>query len=182
MGPTDHSYQMQISHNWAKSSPEVVFFPGGSGTPIPVSKLVRDLDVRSQNLSSPSAQCTEAVNNPRWLIVMIRHSFQDLSKSAFIALYGALVRPHLGYGMPACSPNLMADINRAEWNQRLVTDIRHTGCSGWTFILCSGDDFGSTWLPISRYSGVFWTVIRTLFSPSHSTQPKKAPLRRYSPS
>ncbi len=29
-----------------------------------------------------------------------------LSKSAFIPLYEALVRPHLEYGMPACSPNL----------------------------------------------------------------------------
>ncbi len=36
-------------------------------------------------------------------------SFQDLSKSAFISLYGALVRPHLEYGMPACSPNRVQD-------------------------------------------------------------------------
>ncbi len=39
---------------------------------------------------------------------MIRFSFHDLSKSAFIPLYEALVRPHLEYGMTACSPNLVA--------------------------------------------------------------------------
>ncbi len=60
---------------------------------------------------------------------MIRRSFQDLSKSAFIPLYGALVRPHLEYGMPACLPNLVADINNLERIQRLaarlVTGMRH---------------------------------------------------------
>ncbi len=48
------------------------------------------------------------------LIFMIRCSFQDLSRSAFIQLYEALLRPHLECGMPACSPNLMADINHVE--------------------------------------------------------------------
>ncbi len=77
----------------------------------------------------PSAQCIESANKARLLIFMIRRSFQDLSKSAFIPLYGALVRPHLEYGMPACSPNLGADINHLERIQRfasrLVTGMRH---------------------------------------------------------
>ncbi len=54
------------------------------------------------NQFSPSAQCTEAANKARRLILMIRCSFQDLSKSAFVPLHEALVRPHLEYGMPAC--------------------------------------------------------------------------------
>ncbi len=70
---------------------------------------------------SPSAQCTEAANKARRLIFMIRRSFQDLSKSSFIPLYKALVRPHLEYGMPACSPNPVADINHLERIQRLAT-------------------------------------------------------------
>ncbi len=37
--------------------------------------------------------------------------------------YGALVRPHLEYGMPACSPNLVADINHLERIQRLATRL-----------------------------------------------------------
>ncbi len=78
---------------------------------------------------SPSAQCTEVANKARRLIFMIRRSIQDLSKSAFIPLYGVLVRPHLEYGMPACSPNLVAGINHLERIQRLatrlVTGMRH---------------------------------------------------------
>ncbi len=70
------------------------FFRNGSRTPIPVSTLVKDLGVQTDNMFSPSAQCTEAANKDRRLIFMIRRSFQDLSKSAFIPLYGALVRPH----------------------------------------------------------------------------------------
>ncbi len=105
------------------------FFPDGSGTTIPVSTLVKELGVQTDNLFSPSAQCTEAANKARRLIFMIRRSFQDLSKSAFIPFYGALVRPHLEYGMPACSPNLFADINHLEQIQRLatrlITGMRH---------------------------------------------------------
>ncbi len=65
------------------------FFPDGSGTPIPVSTLVKDLGVQTDTMFSPSAQCTEAANKARRLIFMIRRSFQDLSKSAFIPLNGA---------------------------------------------------------------------------------------------
>ncbi len=43
--------------------------------------------------------------------------------SAFIPLYEALVRPHLEYGTPACSPNLVADINHLERIQRLATRL-----------------------------------------------------------
>ncbi len=120
---------MQLSHNRARSSPEIIFFSDGSGTLIPVSTLVNDLGVQTDNMFSTSAQCTEAANKARRLIFMMRRSFQDLSKSAFIPLYVALVRPHLGYGMPACSLNLVKDINHLERIQklatRLVTGMRH---------------------------------------------------------
>ncbi len=97
-----------------RSSLEIVFFPDGSGTPIPVSTLVKGIGVHADNVFSPTAQCIEAANKIRRLIFMIRHFFQDLSKSA----YGALVRPHLEYGMSAFSPNLMADNNHLKRIQR----------------------------------------------------------------
>ncbi len=56
---------------------------------------------------------------------MIRRSLQDLSKSSFIPLYRALVRPHLEYGVPACSPNLVAYISHLQRIQRLVTGMIH---------------------------------------------------------
>ncbi len=80
-------------------------------------------------MCSPSVQCTDVANKARRLIFMIRRSFQDLSKLAFIPLCGALVRPHLDYGMPACSQNLVTDIYHLERIQRLatrmVTGMRH---------------------------------------------------------
>ncbi len=100
-----------------------------SYTPIPVSKLDKDLVVQKDNMLSSSAKCTEAANKARRLIFMIGRSFQDLSKSAFIPLNEALVRPHLEYGMPACSANLVADMNHLHLIQRLatrlVTGMRH---------------------------------------------------------
>ncbi len=63
------------------------FFSDVPGTPIPVSKLVKDLWVQTDNVFSPSARSTECVNNSRELIVMGRRFFQDISKMAFIPLY-----------------------------------------------------------------------------------------------
>ncbi len=78
---------------------------------------------------SPSALYIEAVNKARLLNFTIRRSFQDLSKSAFIPLYGTLMRSRLEYGMPACLPNLVADINHLQliqrFSTRLVTGKRH---------------------------------------------------------
>ncbi len=96
------------------------FFPDGSDTPIPVSNLVKDLGIQTDSMFPLSAQCTEAANKARRFIFMIRRSFQDLSKSAFIPLNEALVRSHLAYGMPARSPNLVADINHLERIERLA--------------------------------------------------------------
>ncbi len=70
-----------------------------------------------------SAQCTEAANKTIRLTFMIRRTFQMLSKLAFLPLSVALVRPHLEYGMPACSANLAADINHLERIQRLATRL-----------------------------------------------------------
>ncbi len=94
---------------WLEVLLRLSFFPDGSGTPITVSKLVKDVGVQADNMFFPSAQYTKAASKARRLIFMIRRSFQGLSKSAFIPLYGALVRSHLEYGMPACSPNLAAE-------------------------------------------------------------------------
>ncbi len=57
---------------------------------------------------SPCALSTEATLKVRGLILIIRRSFQDILKLAFIPLHGALVRP------PACSPIRMTGIN--QWN------------------------------------------------------------------
>ncbi len=110
---------MQLSQNRTRSSSEFFFLD--PPTSIPVSYYLKDLGVQTDNMFSPSDQCTEDANKVRLLIFMIRLSLQDLLKLAFIPLYEALVRPHLECGMLACSPNLVTDINHLERIQRLVT-------------------------------------------------------------
>ncbi len=50
---------------WRESRLRLPFSPDGSGTTNPVSKLVKDLDVKTDNVCFLSAQCTEAANNAR---------------------------------------------------------------------------------------------------------------------
>ncbi len=80
------------------------FFPDGFGAHIPVIKLVKDLRVQAGNVF-PSAQCIDAANQARRLIIMTRHFFQNWLS------YAALLRPQLEYGMLACSQSLVRDIN-----------------------------------------------------------------------
>ncbi len=80
------------------------------------------------SLHCPHLNNVYACNNRLLLFIfifMIRRSFQDLSKSAFINLYRALVRPHLECGMPACLPKRVADVNHLERIQRIQTGMRH---------------------------------------------------------
>ncbi len=42
--------------------PETAFFPAGYGTPITVSKVVKDQGVQKENMFFPLAQCTEAAS------------------------------------------------------------------------------------------------------------------------
>ncbi len=104
------------------------FFPVGSGTHIPVSKLVKDQRVQKTNVFSPSTQCTESVNEAR------QRPFNNPLKSTFIRLYGALVRPHVEYGRLACSPNPAADINRLDRIRRLITKLIAVICHLHSFL------------------------------------------------
>ncbi len=70
------------------------FFPNGSGTPIPVSTLVKNLGVQTGNMFSPSAQCTAAANKtidlhdkallPRSLEIGFHPFIRGLSASATV--------------------------------------------------------------------------------------------------
>ncbi len=82
-------------------------------------ELAKDLGVQTENALSHSAQCATAANKARRLIFMIWHSFQALSKSSFSPLYGALVRPHLEYGMQVC----LTGINHVDQILRLAEGL-----------------------------------------------------------
>ncbi len=94
-------------------------FPIGSGTPISEPVLAKDLRIQVDNALSPSAQNTDAANRARRLVCILRYSFKIGFHSI---IYRNLLRKHLAYGMPACSPSLVADINHLvliqTWRQR----------------------------------------------------------------
>ncbi len=76
-----------------------------------------------------SVHCRQTANSARRLLFMVRRSFSDISKAAFISLYYALVLPHLENAMEANSSNPRADINQLQRIQRLaaclVRCLRH---------------------------------------------------------
>ncbi len=121
IGPADQSCTVQLPHHWARSPPEIVIFP------IPVSKLVKDLGVQAGHEFSPSVQCTGAANKARQLLFMTRRSFQDLSKSAFIPLYGIcrLVR-HLST-IQGLATRLVSGIRHLPYKEKLQPSFLAAG-------------------------------------------------------
>ncbi len=70
--------------------------------------------------------CREAANTARLLLFMVRTSLGELSKTAFIPVQCAKVRPHQEYAMEANAQTLSADINQLERIQHLATLRAHT--------------------------------------------------------
>ncbi len=62
MGPTDRLTKCNYLTIGREVPLTLAFFSNWSGTPIPVSSLVKDLGVQTDNMFSPSAQCTEAAS------------------------------------------------------------------------------------------------------------------------
>ncbi len=70
-----------------------------------------------------SVHCRQAANSARRLLYMVRRSFCEISKTAFIPLYRAIVRPHLEYAVEAYTATLKADIYQLESVKRLATRL-----------------------------------------------------------
>ncbi len=132
-------------------------------------RFIRGLFLSDQTDSvvSPSTQCTEAAYKARGLTFRITQSFLGLSIPACIPLYGALLRPHLEYGMPACLSNHESDINNLDRIQRLATwlvnCIRHLLYKEGLQRLGLFYEFGLTYLQHSRYSRAEWMWTRARF-------------------
>ncbi len=71
---TRNSSQLDKMRNWAFH-----FSPIGPASHH-VSRLPKDLSIQTYKPFSFSAQCTEAVYKARCLIIMLRHSIQDVSQ------------------------------------------------------------------------------------------------------
>ncbi len=90
---------------------------------IPQVNDVRDLWVPLDTMFTSSVHCRKAVNTERQLLFMVRRPFYELSKTAFIPLYCAVVGPYLEYAMEAGAPTPRADINQLDRVQRLATRL-----------------------------------------------------------
>ncbi len=90
---------------------------------IPQATDVRDLGVPLDTTFTSSVHYREAADTERRLLFMVRRSFCELSKAAFLPLDCAIVRPYLEYAMEANAPTLRADINQLERVQRLATRL-----------------------------------------------------------
>ncbi len=96
------------------------FSTAGANHRIPQVTEVLDKGVPLDTTFTSSVYCRGAANTVRPLLFMVRRSFCELSKTAFIPLYRAIMQPRLEYAMEANAPTLRADINQLERVQRLV--------------------------------------------------------------
>ena len=89
----------------------------------PLTKVdrVRDLGVTIDRSFTPSAQCADAAQRARKALFLLRGAIANRTKEVWVALYCALVRPHLEYCIQAWSPYLKRDIDLLEKVQRLAT-------------------------------------------------------------
>ncbi len=127
MGPTDQPQQIFMPHCWV---PPLYPSFSAADTDHQVSQVtdVRDLELPLDTTFTGSAHCRGAAKTTRRLLFMVRRSFCELSKTAFIPLYCALVQPHLEYAMEVNAPTPRADINQLDrvrcFATRLVIGLR----------------------------------------------------------
>ncbi len=112
----DMNQHSSLTAAWAWSKRRDLPINSAKCNYLTIVQNIQDLWFQTDNAFSPFIHCFEAANKATLLMLIIRRLSQDLPKSAFIPLYGAtiygaLVRPHLEYGMPSRSPNLVSDIN-----------------------------------------------------------------------
>ncbi len=112
VGPTNQPQEMLMPHCWEPLPP---LSPSFSATvanhKIPTVTYVRDLGVPLDTIFTSSVHCREVANIARRLLFMVRRSFSELSRAAFIRMYCAIVWPHTEYAMEANPANLRTDFS-----------------------------------------------------------------------
>ncbi len=113
IGPINHPQQMRLPHRREPPSTFSVFLRGRHRLPnSPGHRRPRSRGFPFDTTFNASSHCREAANTARRLLLLVRRSISELSKTAFTPLYCALVRPHQEYAMEAYAPILTADINQ----------------------------------------------------------------------
>ncbi len=124
-----------LRESFLRSSPEIVFFPDGSGTPIPVFKLVKDLGVQTGNMLCPSAQCTEAANKallPRSLEIGFHPFIRGLSASAPRMWHASLfAKPRCKYQPSTANSKISFKVDNWHVSPPLRRETGAATTSGW---------------------------------------------------
>ncbi len=120
MGPTNQPQQLFMPHRWEPPSHFSVFLHGRHRPPnSPGHRHPRPLgfprhDIHHVNPLQRGCKYSKAI------LFMVRRSFCELSKTAFIPLYCTLLGPHLEYAMEANAPTLRVDIYQLGRVERLA--------------------------------------------------------------
>ncbi len=85
---------------------------GSQDNSILVANVLNDLGVLMDNSFSPFTHCKEATSKAKWMLLMIRRSFTELSTSTVAAFYNALVRYTSHLAKPCCRRRLSGQIQR----------------------------------------------------------------------
>ena len=90
-----------------------------------LSKTVKEKDlVVTMNANMKvSEQCRIAASKGNLVLGMIRRNITCKENSLIVALYKAIVRPHLEYCIQECNPHLRKDIDMLEKIQRRATKL-----------------------------------------------------------
>ena len=94
-----------------------------NSTEITKVKEEKDLGIIISNNLKPGKHCTEVVKTANKLIGFIGRTFEFKSEKVILALFNALVRPHLEYCVQFWSPHYRKDIDKLERVQRRATKL-----------------------------------------------------------
>ncbi len=115
---------MQLPHNWARSTPKLVFLPRWVLHAVPVSEFVKDLGVYVDNALSQSAQCIGAANKARRDTTLLPRSF-EIGFHSIAWHSGAFTRKwHASLFTKPCSRNQPCGAN-SKLAAMLVTGLHH---------------------------------------------------------
>ena len=95
----------------------------GSDCMLDTTTLEKDLGVYIDSDLTFEAHIREVVNKANRVTGVIKRNFKDLSCSAFVLLYKAMVRSHLEYAQNVWSPYKRKYIDMIEKVQRRATKI-----------------------------------------------------------
>ncbi len=126
-----HTWQLAFNHEKCKilhvgnNNPRHIYtmHSGNNTSEIPSGSEEKDLGVTFTADLKFSKHIHNITNKANSLTGMVRRTFRHMDKTMFLAIYKAIIRPHLEYASPVWSPYLKKDIQSIEKVQQRATRI-----------------------------------------------------------